>query len=380
MISTPKLLRGLGPAVFLLIGSLAPALAQNPFSQGPFSPAPQSNAGGRNPACVRLEGQLTAFDRGGNDPARADQSKRAEDAVAKQQADLDRVLAQSRRVGCEGRGFFSLFSGQPPQCTQINAQIEQMRANLDRALTDLQRFQGGNADREGQRRAILIALGQNDCGPQYRTYANQGGGGFFDSLFGPGTVLNPGPAGPASSDTYRTLCVRTCDGFYFPISYSTNPSRFAEDERMCQRLCPAAEAVLYTHHNPGEDVAQAVSIAGQPYTSLPTAFAFRKTFNPTCSCKAANQTWADALKTLDDQSIERGDIVVNEERAKQLSQPQTDAQGKPIRQPRPAALPKGNAATAATPKPATAAETADDTAEPSKRPVRSVGPTYLPGR
>ena len=44
----------------------------------------------------------------------------------------------------------------------------------------------------------------------------------------------------AQSGTFRTLCVRTCDGFYFPISYATTPARFAEDERTCQRLCPAA--------------------------------------------------------------------------------------------------------------------------------------------
>jgi hypothetical protein len=338
---------------------------------------------------VRLEGQLVAFERGATDPARADQAKRAEDAVAKQQADLDRVMAQSRRVGCEGRGFFSLFSGQPAQCTQINAQIDQMRANLDRALADLQRAQGGSADRDGQRRALLVALGQNDCGPQYRQYANQGsGGGFFETLFGPGpgasaSIFNPNGPGAATGDTYRTLCVRTCDGFYFPISYSTSSSRFADDERTCQRLCPASEVTLYTHRNPGEDVPQAVSLSGQPYTALPNAFAFRKAFNPACTCKAANQTWAEALKTLNDQTVETGDIVVNEERAKQLSLPQFDAQGKPIRQPaRPSAQAKGNAAKpAAAPVAAAAtAKSADDDADTDapKKPVRAVGPTFVP--
>jgi hypothetical protein len=374
MPSIVKLLRRFGPATLVLAGALTPALAQAPFS--PANPG----AAQRNPACVRLEGQLAAFDRGGADP-RADQAKRAEDAVGKQQVDLDRVVAQSRKVGCEGRGFFALFSNQPAQCTQINAQIDQMRANLDRALADLQRAQGGNADRDGQRRTILAALGQSDCGPQYRQYANQGGGGFFDGLFGPGaSILSPGgPAVPSSGDTYRTLCVRTCDGFYFPISYSTTPARFADDERVCQRLCPASDAVLYSHRNPGEDVPQAVSISGQPYTSLPTAFAFRKAFNPSCSCKAANQTWADALKALDDQTVERGDIVVNEERAKQLSLPQFDAQGKPIRAPvRPAAQ-KGNAAPAPAPV-AAAAKKPDDDADPAapKKPVRTVGPTFAP--
>ena len=125
-----------------------------------------------------------------------------------------------------------------------------------------------------------------------------------------------------------------------------------------------------------------MSASGRLYTELPNAFAYRKQFNPSCSCKAAGQTWADALKQLDDQTVERGDIVVTEERAKQLSQPQVDAQGKPIKPP-PAGKP-GTAQpqpVAATPASANAAAPAADTTadiDPSKRRVRAVGPTFLP--
>ena len=125
--------------------------------------------------------------------------------------------------------------------------------------------------------------------------------------------------------------MRTCDGYYFPISYSTVPSKFGDDERLCQRLCPASEAVLYSHRNPGEDVTRAVAASGRSYSELPTAFAYRKAFNNACSCRAPGQSWADALKQLDDQTVERGDIVVQtEEQAKALSQPRLDAQGKPV--------------------------------------------------
>jgi hypothetical protein len=186
-------------------------------------------------------------------------------------------------------------------------------------------------------------------------------------------------------DTYRTLCVRTCDGYYFPISYSTQPQRFAEDERTCQAMCPAAEVSLYTHRNPGEDVNQAISNAGRSYTELPNAFSYRKAFNPSCSCKSPGQTWADALKQFDDQTIERGDIVVNEERARLLSQPQTDAQGRPIRPPPKASpAPKGKAAAGPATPPPTEAAAPESTSPPegdtSKRQVRPVGPTFLPTR
>jgi hypothetical protein len=359
-------LRALAFAIAAIAAVPMPAEAQQSF------PGAGPGPGGRSQACLRLEAQLAAVDRGNVDPARADQVRRFEEAAGRQQAELDRLTAQARRQGCEGRGFFSLFGGQPAQCGPLNAQIQQMRANLDRILGDLQGMQANSPGREGQRRALLVALAQNDCGPQYRSAAVPQRD-FFDSLFGPGTILSPSV--PAS-DTYRTLCVRTCDGFYFPISYSTTPSKFGEDERVCQRMCPASEVVLYSHRNPGEDVPQAVSASGRNYTELPNAFAYRKQVNTACSCKAPGQTWADALKHLDDQTVERGDIVVTEDRAKQLSQPRVDAQGRPIR-----VDPRLNAAPKQGPAPAATEETpASPSGEPAKRQVRSVGPAFYPVR
>jgi hypothetical protein len=346
----------------------------------------------RNPVCLRLEGQLAAIDRGGFDPAKAEQIRRSEEAAAKQQAELDRLGQQSQRLGCQGAGFFALFSGQSPQCGPLNNQIQQVRSNLNYYLTETQRLQGNSGEREGQRRGVLVALGQNDCGPQYRQFANAGPSGFFETLFG----VNPAPpssAGMPLAGTYRTLCVRTCDGYYFPISYSTVPGKFAEDEALCRRLCPATEVTLYSHRNPGEDVARAVSISGKPYSELPTAFSYRKLFNPACGCRAPGQSWAEALRQGDDQTLERGDIVVTEERAKQLSQPRFDAQGKPVNlDPTPTrqlpAAKNANApvssaplapADAATPAAAPAQEKVEEE-DPSKRKVRAVGPTFYPVR
>ena len=70
---------------------------------------------------------------------------------------------------------------------------------------------------------------------------------------------------------------------------------------------------------------QAVSINGQPYSSLPNAFNFRHDFNPSCACKAAGQTWSDALKTIDDKAAaeQQGDIIVTEESAKKMSRAPT---------------------------------------------------------
>jgi Protein of unknown function (DUF2865) len=392
-------LRAAGVALPVLILCAAPAAAQFgfPFSApAPSAPppgaspnaAPAPGAGARN-QCLRLESQLAALDRGtGIDPARAEQIKRYEDAAAKQQAEVDRLGQQSQRLGCQGGGFFALFSGQSPQCGPLNNQIQQMRANLDRTLTEIQRLQGNSGEREGQRRGILVALGQNDCGPQYRQYVTAGPGGFFDNLFGGGGYIAPAPNAPLAG-TYRTLCVRTCDGYYFPVSYSTVPSKFAEDEQICRRQCPAAEVALYSHRNPGEDVSRAVSTSGRLYTDLPTAFSYRKQLNAACNCRLPGQSWAEALQQGGDQTIERGDIVVTEERAKQLSQPRFDAQGKSANQSQTPARGKGADEVSSAPLPPAGAEQQPPPPapaeqkgeqEPGKRKVRAVGPTFYPVR
>ena len=64
------------------------------------SPAPKGS-----PVCTRLEGQLATFDRGSNDPARAEQIRKYEEAASKQQGELDRMVSQSRRLQCEGGGL-----------------------------------------------------------------------------------------------------------------------------------------------------------------------------------------------------------------------------------------------------------------------------------
>jgi hypothetical protein len=357
-------------ACALLLGGVAlslPAHAQ--MSPGAPPPGPAVN-----PICPRLEAQLATIDRGGSgDPARDEQIRRYQDAASQQQAELDRVTMQAKRMGCESSGFFSLFNGQSSQCGPVNTRISQMRANLDQITSNLERLRTGlgGPDRDGQRRSVLTALAQNNCGPQYANAAAAAGpGNFLSNLFGgnnpagpPGTDLGP-PSG-----TYRTVCVRTCDGGYFPVSFSTVPARFPEDENKCKALCPATEAVLYAYRNPGEDINQAVSTSGQPYTALPNAFKFRTEFNPTCACRAQGQTWSDALKSIDEkaEAAQQGDIIVTEESAKKMQQRS--------QQPATKSAKKGAAPQASAPAPAPAASAASDASQ--NKPIRTVGPKFL---
>jgi hypothetical protein len=382
---TPVLLRSAG---FVLLGMLVlPALAAAqqppvppaqvprqavtsqpaPAPQPPGQQAPPQQSSAQPSASARLQGQLAAFDQGNGNAARADQIRQSEDAIAKQQADLDRAVGQAHKAGCAGQGFFALFSALSPQCGPITSQIQQLRGNLDHMMSDLEQLKSGSDDQLGQRRALIGQLAQNNCGAQYTAAANSSGGpqGFFEALFGGGTIVNGGGGDGAPSGTFRTVCVRTCDGYYFPISYSTSASRFADDDRTCQRLCPASEVMLYSYRNPGEDIQQAVSISGQPYTALPNAFRYRKEFTPTCSCRKPGQSWADALKNADDSTtLESGDIVVTDQNAKTLSQ---------------APRPSGKAAIAASQQTSAASATpaVGNSSTTAKQAVRTVGPPFM---
>ena len=81
--------------------------------------------------------------------------------------------------------------------------------------------------------------------------------------------------------------MRLCDGYYFPVSFSTLPNHFQRDSDVCQSQC-AAPAELFYHQNPGGAVEQMVSVQSQqPYIGLKSAWRYRKEFVQGCSCKAA---------------------------------------------------------------------------------------------
>ena len=240
--------------------------------------------------CLDLESRLIQINRGaglGGDTRQYDAP------VAQQRNEIDRAMAEARRAACLG-GFF-IFQRKPePKCEKLMMTIKQMQGNLQRLMAARGRDGNDPFMLARERNDVLRQLSMNRCGSTYASNENQiGGGGLFESLFGNTRLRTFGDGGFSEGlgglGTFRTLCVRTCDGFYFPISFSTVPGQFSADAETCAAMCPGAEATLYTHRNPGEDASQMVSLSGEPYTSLPTAFRFRQEFDKTCTCRGATQ-------------------------------------------------------------------------------------------
>ena len=91
--------------------------------------------------------------------------------------------------------------------------------------------------------------------------------------------------------TYRTLCVRLCDGYYFPINFSVTRDRLALDAQACESRC-GGQGRLFVHRNPGGSTEDMVDLAGRPYSRLATAFLYRTKYVPSCTCQP--QPWEEA--------------------------------------------------------------------------------------
>jgi hypothetical protein len=94
----------------------------------------------------------------------------------------------------------------------------------------------------------------------------------------------------AREATVRTLCVRLCDGFYFPISGATPRSELSRDADKCSAMC-SAEAQLFYYPNAGGSVETMVDLTGMAYSALPNAFKYRKTLVKGCRCRP--QPWSE---------------------------------------------------------------------------------------
>lgn len=105
------------------------------------------------------------------------------------------------------------------------------------------------------------------------------------ALFGaPSDFDEDNPPQIRHGGTYRTVCVRLCDGFYFPISFSTTRERFAADQAACESRC-SSDAKLYVSRSPDGAPDDMVDLKGQPYSRLKTAFLYRTAYDASCKCK-----------------------------------------------------------------------------------------------
>jgi hypothetical protein len=300
---------------------------------------PLDVAHAQSAACRQIEAELASLSRPGASDAGA---YSRQSARARQR--LGQVQGTMASLGCE-RGFV-LFGPQPPaQCGALRAEASNLRAVIAQYDGAARQASAGNPQRRAQ---LIAALDANNCRGARRAPAQEMAAapppqprqrGFFEMLFGGGgptyaTETHPQAAVDPEADPSKqviatpkkvvgggplAVCVRTCDGYFFPVNYQGSDGEY---EEICRASCPATEAKLFWMQA-GGDLDTAKTEDGQRYTALPNAFQYRKAFDPGCSCKAQGQSWASALREADGLvSDRRSDITVTEERSLQMSRPQ----------------------------------------------------------
>jgi hypothetical protein len=269
----------------------APGVPASPSAPGvpgaPPQPGTATNWSTKNPICYQLEQRLVQEGQKSGQsqnelPRIEDEIRVVDRAYNDGQSQLDR--------GCYEYFLFTKTFRNSPQCKDLARQVDVSK----RRLADLEaRRQDivGSSGRSYQD-DIIRELARNNCGANYADMARRHSGGMWEDEESTGGNTWS-PALTNGAQTYRTLCVRLCDGFYFPVSFSTLPSHFPQDADVCTSKC-AAPTELYYYPNPGGSVDQSVALKTQEaYTKLKFAFRYRKEYVNGCSCKTAEYVPAD---------------------------------------------------------------------------------------
>lgn len=252
--------------------------------------------------CETLEAQLRQPSNSTQVIGNTSEVRQFANALTQQNLVIRRIKNDLRRYGCSSGSVIVYGNPNTDLCLQITDALTQAEAERDMIEQDrnhaLSQRRNSAADRHDRIMAALEAEGCLDRRPS--DYAstdplqNTQPRGYTDPLAddgGWGNDYAPYPDMQVQGGL-RTLCVRTCDGAFFPISSNASPQDFPEQAAQCERMCPGTETELFYHAMVGQESSDMVSAkTGEPYKSMPTAFAYRNgspsTRSASCSCNMA---------------------------------------------------------------------------------------------
>lgn len=217
--------------------------------------------------CSSLKRQLSSLSGGSGNYAKYDA------AAERQSTEIWYVKRDMRRANCN-----AVNSG---QCRALTATLRKMNANYKALISKRESFRGGSNREARLIKRKIAALRCDSLGNSSRK-----------SIIVNRNIQTKPFSAPsiATGGGYRTMCVRTCDGYYFPVSHASSNDDFKRDEAICNALCPATESRLFVYKNSTEaQTEEMVSLDGIAYTALPSAFKYRtESRSPACTCGAAD--------------------------------------------------------------------------------------------
>ena len=107
----------------------------------------------------------------------------------------------------------------------------------------------------------------------------------------------------------RSMCVRLCDGFAFPVGAYHGEQDRAAHESTCRSECPGAATALYVLPSGSDSMDDAVRVGTDKiYSELPYAFHYTTVLSSACSCHPPEGGRAKSV--LHDFTLRRGDAVM----------------------------------------------------------------------
>jgi len=258
-----------------------------------------NEADAQSNACRSLKNQLAKLSRSTGTGGNSREYRKYTDAIRRQQIELSKITKLAKRNRCTSRG---LFKNRSAQCKRMVSSLNKMQSNLAGLQRTREKYAPKQAGNSRKRRAILAKLERFGCEADHRRQASASNEPksrrrtIIEQVFGVRTYRDSGRLS-ATDDlqeqrvfgtTYRTLCVRKTDGYYFPISFSTTAKFFERDEQICRAMCPGVDVGLYHHHMPGQDSESMVAFGTKhPYAKEKFAFAYRKAIDNRAQCNFA---------------------------------------------------------------------------------------------
>lgn len=277
--------------------------------------------------CAELRAQIA---RAGADAT----ARRYRAAAEKLRGEYAKLTAKGRALGCDRETFLFFGDPPPPQCGPHNARINALRGNIEaneRAASD-----------DSARQALSARYDAECRTPSRRAGSAPEPKNFFEELFGldaseePPELREQTPRDPSVSAEpllveeesegrlggSTAICVRDCDGGFFPAGFYANASNLDDLDRLCKALCPNTSVKLYTRSQ-WRSLDDAMSIDGARYAEHPNAYKFQSSYDPACGCKPRDRSWTEALADAEAILAERysKDHLVTVEQAEEMSRP-----------------------------------------------------------
>lgn len=230
--------------------------------------------------CAQLREGLTSNSRIiGN----SSEFRRYSSAIARQNIEIRKTRQDMRRLRCDTSAVVVIRADGGNDCSDLSSALTRMEENRRDLTATLEALRNSGPD-EATKARILAALDANGCNSEPSGDAeaalpegqNIGAAGESSATQDEAdSHMTSALDGAAGYGNLRTLCVRTCDGGFFPISSNTSPMNFRRDADTCQQMCPGVETELYYHSMISGESADMVSTqTGRPYRELPTAFSY----------------------------------------------------------------------------------------------------------